>query len=578
MRLTTRIAALAALLSADVCAQTLRHDGLLNSSLGAAQIAVGANDQLVVSNIGSSGQDGVRVALGSGQGASLEPTLQLAPGGSCALRARVRRAGTPQLANVGFAVVDDGSGTGALYTPDYAALGRQTYHLRVKQAGQVVYDGGGHTGATRMHGGGGLNSLPQKVYMLTMPFGPWGGAFLGCFDHGGGGVIVTPPGGVPVQGDFVEFMTDPGQIVGVADIELTAADVAGDLHLSGEVLRHMEHWMVALDGAHIDAEPNGKLKISNLGSSGCDGVSIVLPDETDEVEAAMDELAAPQTPGGLVELDSTFESGERDELRAQEAGGEWGFAPDFSALGSQTYTLELLLQGQTVFVQTGMTGIGASTASWTGFSKRVVQNGDGTISTEWLIEAGSARSHRVAGGPTLLADAMVLRSGAISVVDAGLSSVSVRGNDLAEPLYLLDVDEPGDCVGDSYCVAGVNSVGAGAHMCSSGSASVAANDLVLTCSDLPPNQFGLFYYGTSQDFAPLGNGFRCVGGQLFRLPMDQASGAGVASRALDNTAPPHAAGLISAGDTWTFQFWYRDPAGGGAGFNLSDAHVVTFTP
>jgi hypothetical protein len=30
--------------------------------------------------------------------------------------------------------------------------------------------------------------------------------------------------------------------------------------------------------------------------------------------------------------------------------------------------------------------------------------------------------------------------------------------------------------------------------------------------------------------------------------------------------------------TLHFQGWYRDPDGGGTGFNLSDARTVTFTP
>jgi len=32
------------------------------------------------------------------------------------------------------------------------------------------------------------------------------------------------------------------------------------------------------------------------------------------------------------------------------------------------------------------------------------------------------------------------------------------------------------------------------------------------------------------------------------------------------------------GDTKFFQFWYRNPAGGGAGFNLSDSLAVPFCP
>ena len=55
-------------------------------------------------------------------------------------------------------------------------------------------------------------------------------------------------------------------------------------------------------------------------------------------------------------------------------------------------------------------------------------------------------------------------------------------------------------------------------------------------------------------------------------PPVTADGFGDVARPLDLTLPPADAGpgMIQAGDTWNFQFWYRDPAAGGAGFNLSD--------
>jgi hypothetical protein len=47
---------------------------------------------------------------------------------------------------------------------------------------------------------------------------------------------------------------------------------------------------------------------------------------------------------------------------------------------------------------------------------------------------------------------------------------------------------------------------------------------------------------------------------------------------LDNTSPPSAATQITAGSTWNFQAWFRDPAAGGAFFNLSDGLNLTFAP
>ncbi len=47
------------------------------------------------------------------------------------------------------------------------------------------------------------------------------------------------------------------------------------------------------------------------------------------------------------------------------------------------------------------------------------------------------------------------------------------------------------------------------------------------------------------------------------------------------TNPPAPSGQVTAGSTWNYQFWYRDPPGGGggpAGFNLSNGMSITFCP
>ncbi len=132
-----------------------------------------------------------------------------------------------------------------------------------------------------------------------------------------------------------------------------------------------------------------------------------------------------------------------------------------------------------------------------------------------------------------------------------------------------------------YCVAAQNSQGAGAHLSTSGTASVAANDLVLHASGAVPGQFGLFYYGPNAVQVPFGDGFRCVGGGAYRLnPPLAADPSGALSRALDLGQPPASSGpgAITAGSRWYFQLWYRDPAAGGAGYNLSDGLDVTFCP
>ena len=96
---------------------------------------------------------------------------------------------------------------------------------------------------------------------------------------------------------------------------------------------------------------------------------------------------------------------------------------------------------------------------------------------------------------------------------------------------------------------------------------------------MAPLQNGLFYYGQDQLQQPFGNGTRCVSGpQVFRLGVETADFFGLLSHSLDNTAPPGPTGQILAGSTWHFQAWFRDPAAGGAAFDLSDGYTVTFVP
>jgi hypothetical protein len=124
-----------------------------------------------------------------------------------------------------------------------------------------------------------------------------------------------------------------------------------------------------------------------------------------------------------------------------------------------------------------------------------------------------------------------------------------------------------------FCASTNNSTGQPAVISYTGSVSVAANTFTLVCSGLPPNTNGLFFYGQTEIQQAFGNGFRCAGGSVFRLGVQQASPAGVMTRLLDF---PNAPGSPGVGTTAKFQCWYRNVAAGGAGFNLSNGLSATF--
>jgi len=148
--------------------------------------------------------------------------------------------------------------------------------------------------------------------------------------------------------------------------------------------------------------------------------------------------------------------------------------------------------------------------------------------------------------------------------------------------YDMDITLVGGQTATNYCTSAPTSTAPGGSVISaSGSASVAANDLELHCTGVVTGEPGLFYYGPGTVQAlPFGDGFRCVGGPsgtVVRIfPFVNADAFGNMNATLDITNPAHS--QVAAGATLNFQGWFRDTAGGPAGFNLSDGLAIIFTP
>lgn len=132
----------------------------------------------------------------------------------------------------------------------------------------------------------------------------------------------------------------------------------------------------------------------------------------------------------------------------------------------------------------------------------------------------------------------------------------------------------------------VNSVGVGAQLFGIGSPSVAADDLILRATSMPPGQPTLTFMGAQTASTPLFNGLRCVGAGplgMHRFPLVAAVGgvAEIGPGLVAYSAGAFASnGHILAGQTWAFQTWYRDPGGPacGASVNLTHGVSVLFTP
>ena len=130
----------------------------------------------------------------------------------------------------------------------------------------------------------------------------------------------------------------------------------------------------------------------------------------------------------------------------------------------------------------------------------------------------------------------------------------------------------------------MNSTGAGALLTASGTSSVTLDNLILTTTQVPPFRPGLLMQGPSLAApVPFFDGLRCISGALRRWPLQissaggtYTSGPGMVAYSVGNFAPIH---WLTAGSTWHFQQWYRDPLGPCAtGANVSNVASVTFTP
>jgi hypothetical protein len=137
------------------------------------------------------------------------------------------------------------------------------------------------------------------------------------------------------------------------------------------------------------------------------------------------------------------------------------------------------------------------------------------------------------------------------------------------------------CTTAKYCDSTLHSGGSRSEISMTGSASFAANDMVLHVFGALQGEPALFYYGTNQVEVPFGNGIRCVGGTTFRVNPPILTGLfGDAQIALDFGSAPFSspgAGQVQPGVSHNFQVWFRDP-GDPNGFNLSDGLYVAYCP
>ena len=127
------------------------------------------------------------------------------------------------------------------------------------------------------------------------------------------------------------------------------------------------------------------------------------------------------------------------------------------------------------------------------------------------------------------------------------------------------------------CASSINP--AGGNIAGSGTASLAADTLVLTGSGLP-NSTALYFQGTTQIASAFGDGLRCAGGSVIRLGTKvNAAGTSVYPGAGDQPVSVRGS-VATAGSVRNYQVWYRNAAAfcTPSTFNLTNGLSVTWQP
>lgn len=198
-----------------------------------------------------------------------------------------------------------------------------------------------------------------------------------------------------------------------------------------------------------------------------------------------------------------------------------------------------------------------------------------------LQEIGGDFSLGFAQGVTHAVHSVTATAGQAVVIELDFTVFS----DSVNGIQILPAGTVGG-LGVNYCgPAVVNSSGQSAMMVATGSASVASNDVVLSCVQMPPLAFGFFIVSPMQGFVPNpggSSGNLCLSGTVGRYVgpgQIQNSGLmGEISLTLDLTSTPQPNGLVAVqpGETWNWQTWFRDSAGGMPTSNFSDGLQIDF--
>lgn len=323
--------------------------GLAHTALGAAQLSTGPAGSLVVSNLGSSGDDGVSIALGpglAGMAVDFPPGFGLVLGADDGkvLEGRVQVTSAGQELT-GVIVRLEAVGGGVQLGVDFDGLGATSTDVAF-WADDVLVSSQTFPATNDAPTGFFIcpDGTPAQLVCVTR-------VEIRCEDGESDEVEVTtcsyqcvetPIG--PVTTNAITFARDTGVLIeSIESLDIYGTSL-GSMEIVGEAVQFGAGMLATLGDATFQKVPQG-LAIANIGSSGCDGVRIQLPSSSYAEYAFEDPLAnAPDGAFVVTQVSGTVDGQTGTLLGTQSStvrNGQVETSFDVSPLGAASFTLEV---------------------------------------------------------------------------------------------------------------------------------------------------------------------------------------------------------------------------------------------
>jgi hypothetical protein len=254
--------------------QTVTYGGLVNTAEGNATLAV-TNNMLIVGNLGTNGQDGVQFAPGPEGFAfnwqDFDPSNSL-PAGASLTEELFGTGGTVTNGLLGTVQVIKENGTNYSYTADFSPMGSTNMDV------QVLYEGTPELAAVEINGVVCRTTIWPSDFEYAMNtgeiYGTYGHVFSAGLNPGVEYVTADEVGIVPLKWSGLPERME------VTSVELLASGIP-QIIITNESLSllYAGTTHASLGDATLTILSN-QLTISNLGSSGQDGVEIWIPPVT----------------------------------------------------------------------------------------------------------------------------------------------------------------------------------------------------------------------------------------------------------------------------------------------------------